>query len=227
MQGSVVLSEHVQFFVRWESRVTRSVYERALGERFAELAPALRRYCGPIPTGRVGIAEGAYEAVGPRWRILRPILHALAARDVLFPERGTDVPLAVENRYDARGTLRAIRSFRLPGRERRMLDAMRVERGALVDRLGRRGGLEVVLDAQVVDGGLVLASRALAWHVGRRRVPLPPVASVEVRERVDDRTGLQHVDARVRAALVGEVFRYTGAFAYRVERDAAASAPGG
>lgn len=201
----------------------RSVYEQVLGERFAQLSPALRRYFGPIPPGHVGIGEGAYETVGPRWRILRPVLHVLAARDVLFPERGADVPLAVENRYDAAGALRAVRTFHLPRRERRMVDAMRVERGVLVDRLGRRGGLEVELVAEVEDGGLALASRAIAWRIGRLRVPLPPVASVQVRERVDARTGLQRVDARVRVALLGEAFRYTGAFAYRLEPDGAAA----
>jgi hypothetical protein len=56
-------------------------------------------------------------------------------------------------------------------------------------------------------------------------VRLPPVVGVRVHERVDDATGLQHVDARVRAAPLGEVLRCTGASADRVEEDGSASAP--
>ncbi|MET4099078.1 hypothetical protein ABIB37_001315 [Agrococcus sp. UYP10] len=203
--------------------MSASVYERVLGERFAELDPTLRRYCGVVPAGQVGRGEGVYAIAGSRWRMLRPILRLLAARDVLFPERGTGVGLRVENRYDADGTLHAVRTFAFPHVERRMVDAMRVERGTLIDRLGARGGLEVALDAEVRDGGLALTSRRIAWRVGALRVPLPPIAGVRVTERVDAASGQQHVDVRVRAVVLGEVFRYTGAFDYRVEDDRAAT----
>lgn len=202
-----------------------SVYERVLGERFTDLEPALQRYFGAVPDGCVGRGEGVYAIVGSRWRVLRPLLRVLAARDVLFPERGTGVGLLVENRYDADGALRAVRTFAFPRIQRRMVDAMRVERGTLIDRLGRRGGLEVALDAAVRGGGMVLTSRAIAWRVGSLRVPLPPIARVRVSERVDEETGRQHVDVRVRAVVLGEVFRYTGAFDYRIVEDRRGSTP--
>lgn len=206
-------------------RTSASVYEQVLGERFADLEPALRRYFGVVPGGCVGRGEGTYAIVGSRWRMLRPILRLLAAHDVLFPERGTGVDLLVENRCDADGTLRAVRTFAFPRIQRRMVDAMRVERGMLIDRLGRRGGLEVALDAAVLGGGMVLTSRAIAWRVGPLRVPLPPIARVRVSERVDEETGQQHVDVRVRAVVLGEVFRYTGAFDYRIVEDERGSTP--
>lgn len=200
--------------------MTASVYERVLGAQFDALAPSLRRYFGAIADGCVGRGDGVYAVAGSRWRMLHPLLAALAARDILFPERGTGVGLRVENRYDPAGTLHAVRSFVFADRTRRMVDALRVEDGRLVDRLGRRGGVEVRLDAAVSDGGLVLASSALAWRVGVLRVPLPRVVAVRVSERVEgaDPT-LQHVDVRVRAVLLGEVFRYSGTFRYRVEAE--------
>lgn len=198
--------------------MSASVYQQVLGVRFSGLHPTLRRYFGEVPAGCVGRGEGRYAIAGSRWRILRPALRALAARDVLFPERATGVGLRVENRSDADGTLRAVRTFVFPRIERRMVDAMRVERGTLIDRLGARGGLEVALDATVRGGGLALTSRSLAWRVGALRVPLPPIARVRVTERADE-AGRQHVDVRVRSVLLGEVFRCTGTFAYRIVQD--------
>jgi hypothetical protein len=198
--------------------MTASVYERVLGADVERLHPVLRRYVSAVPSGMVGRGTGVYAVAGSRRRLLVPVLRLLAWRRVLFPEYGRDVPFTIENRSASDGRLRAVREFRFPGASRRMLDEMRVSDGRIVDRLGRRGGLEVAFDARVEDGMLRLESRALAWRVRRLRVPLPPVAHVVVRERgagIDPPR--QHVDVRVRVRGIGEVFRYAGAFSYRLE----------
>lgn len=101
-----------------------------------------------------------------------------------------------------------------------MRDTMRAGDGEIIERLGRRGGLEVRLRPAVADGRMVLRSRRLAWQVGGLRVPLPRVASVTVRESADPYGGgRQRVDVRLRMPLLGEVFRYSGSFAYRIVRD--------
>lgn len=196
-----------------------SVYQRALGEAFSQLAPGLRTYFGPIPGGSVGRGEGVFSQAGycgPVW--LRPLLRIVAGRQVLFPEFARDVPFIVVNRTDAAGVLRARRDFLLPRAPRRMTDAMTAAGpGVIVDRLGRRGGLEVRLRASVVSGGMRLASTALAVRVAGIRIPLPPVAGVVVTEHVDDRgPRAQRVAAMVRVALLGDVFRYEGTFDYRI-----------
>jgi len=195
-----------------------SVYHRALGAEFARLPPLLQRYFGPIPAGAVGIGEGWYTSAGyrgPRW--LRPALRLSARRDVLFPEAAEDVPFTVENRMRC-DVLQGERTFALPGVTRRMVDAMTAAGpGVIVDRLGRRGGLEVRLRPSVQPGGLRLTSTAVAIRVARVRIPLPPLARVVVDERVEpDAPRIQHVDVRVRVVLLGEVFRYTGSFVYRI-----------
>lgn len=195
---------------------TLSVYQRVLGDRFAELDPRLRPYFGTPPTGDIGVGRGVYETAGSRLRILRPLLHAMAWREVLFPEHGAGVPFTIRNTPRGDGSLRAVRTFSFPRRARVMRDAMSVRGGALVDRLGRRGGLEVRLDVDVQDGGVRLRSTALAWRVGRLRVPLPRVAEVTVDERAAE-TG-QHVDVRLRSPLLGEFFRYSGTFTYEYVR---------
>lgn len=195
---------------------TQSVYQRALGERFAALDPRLRAYFGPIAPGSVGSGQGAFDVVGPTVGALRPLLLVLAWRHVLFPESGRGVPFTVRNEARADGTLTATRIVSFPGRTRTMQDVMTVRHGQIVDRLGRRGGLEITLAVAVVDAGLRLRSTRWSWRLGRLRLPLSSLARVSVDERIVD--GLQRVDARVRAPLLGEVFRYTGPFNYAVIR---------
>ncbi|WP_405375870.1 MULTISPECIES: DUF4166 domain-containing protein [unclassified Microbacterium] len=98
-----------------------------------------------------------------------------------------------------------------------MRDTMRCRDAEIVERLGRRGGLEVRLALRIHRGGMVLRSRSLAWRVRGVRIPLPPVARVEVRERgADGSEGRQRVDVRIRMPIVGDVFVYRGSLVYRI-----------
>lgn len=195
-----------------------SIYQRALGARFARLDPVLQRYFGPVPAGHVGVGEGVYDVVGSRYRRLgAPLLHWAARRSVLFPEAGRHVPFVVENTPDADGALHGARWFGFPCRVRVMRDVIRVDDDELVERLGSRGGLEVRLRPVIRDGGMLLRSRSLALRLRGVRIALPPVARVEVHETRDPSdAGRQRVDVRLRMLLLGEVFRYSGSFVYRI-----------
>jgi hypothetical protein len=152
-----------------------------------------------------------YEVAGSRHRWLSPVLAWLATREVLFPEYGHRIPFTVENRADG-SLLRARRTFAFPRRTRVMVDAMAVVDGTLRDRLGRRGGLEVELLLDVVDGGLRMRSHRQWLHLGPLRLRMPALVRVTLRE-----TAVVHgqrVDVRMTAPLLGEVFRYAGVFAY-------------
>lgn len=194
-----------------------SVYQRALGDSFAELDPKLQTYFGPIPAGSVGRGSGVYRVAGSRLRLLRPVLWLMARRNVLFPEFGRDVPFSVANIPGSDATLSATRTFRFPRGIRVMEDTMAVVDGRLVDRLGKRRGLEVVVDLAVVSGGLRMTSRRLAVHVRGIRLPIPPLATMTLDERIDPVDAKrQHVDVRIAAPVLGEIFRYSGEFAYAV-----------
>jgi hypothetical protein len=93
-----------------------------------------------------------------------------------------------------------------------MVDAMRVVDGVLRDRLGRRGGLEVELHLDIVDGGLRMRSGRQWLHIGPVRVRIPGLVRVTLDERAD--ASGQRVDVRMTAPVLGEVFRYAGAFRY-------------
>ena len=193
----------------------RSVYQRVLGQQFALLDPSLQTYFGPIPPGEAGVGTGVYEVAGSRIRMLRPVLSMMARRNVLFPEYGELVAFTVTNTAGADGTLSAVRTFAFPQRVRVMEDTMSVVGGGLVDRLGRRRGLEVGIRLSVVEGGLRMQSTRLALWIRSVRVPLPRIAVMQLDERTDPADpSRQRVDVRITAPLLGEVFRYTGSFTY-------------
>jgi hypothetical protein len=200
-----------------------SVYRAALGAAFDELSPVMRRYFGAIPLGSAGVGEGRYDVVGPRYpRLSRPFLWVAARLGILFPESGTDVPFVVENRPLPDGRLTGSRYFGFPTRTRVMRDVMHADGDVIVERLGVDGVLELQLRLRVVDGGMRLTSTRLAVRAGGRRIPLPRVARVTVDERDDGEVpGGQRVDVRVRMPVLGEVFRYAGAFIYRIAPDTA------
>lgn len=193
-----------------------SVFEQVLGDRIEGLSPRIRPYCAAIPAGRQGVGRGVYRTAGLRVRALAPVFAWLAWRRIVFPEFGRDVPFTVVNRDDA-GARRAQRTFDLPGVTRVMTDRMAVVDGRLHDRLGRRGGLEVRLAVEVVDGGLRMTSTRLWLRLGPLRLPLPPVAAVTLDERTDpDDAALQRIILRLTVPLLGDVFGYDGRFAYGV-----------
>ena len=199
----------------------KSVYQRALGDDFGSLDTQLQSYFGPIPIGRVGVGHGTYDIAGSRLRFLRPFLALVANRRVLFPELGRDVPFSITNTPGPDGSLSAIRAFTFPERTRVMEDTMTVVEGRLVDRIGKRRGLEVTTQLGVVAGALHMTSTRLALRAGPLRIPLPPLATMRLVERTDPTDpSRQRVDVRITAPLLGEVFRYTGGFTYAIRTPA-------
>jgi hypothetical protein len=194
--------------------MSESVYQRVLAEKFAELDPRLRAYFGRPLAGSVGVGAGRYEVAGSRHRWLSPVFAFLAWRRLLFPEYGRDIPFRVVNTTDTEGALSAERTFEFETRTRVMQDRMTVVDGALHDRLGRRGGLEVELELEVRYGALRMTSRRQWLRAGRLRLRIPGI----VRVRLDERSTAtrQRVDVRLTAPVLGEVFRYAGEFDYRV-----------
>jgi hypothetical protein len=195
--------------------MTDSVYQRALGPEFDRLAPELRAYFAGDDSVRAGVGSGVFEVAGSPVRILRPVLAYLAWRRILFPEFAHDVPFDIVNTPCADGSLEAVRTFHLPGRDRPLEDTMRIVDGRLHDFLGKRGGFEVRMTLRITDGLLEMRSDRQWLHLGGLRVRLPRFATVTVSESWAD--SRQHVDVRLRSPLLGEWFRYAGSFSYRYE----------
>lgn len=196
-----------------------SIYQRVLGDDFGALDPRLRRYFGPIPEGCVGVGSGRYRVAGLRVRALRPLFAVLGWRGIAFAEYGADVPFTVRNIAHPDGALSAVRIFDFATRTRTMRDAMQVDGGRLVDRIGARGEIEVELSMRVSGGRLRMQSERLAVRLFGLRVPLPPLVKVLLTEQALP-AGVQHVDVRMLAPLIGEIYGYSGDFTYEVRRNA-------
>lgn len=193
--------------------MTDSVYERVLGSDIDLLAPELRAY---FSGGHgIGVGTGVFEVAGCRLRILRPLLAYLARQRILFPEYARDVPFDIVNRPAADGSLNAVRTFHLPGRDRPLEDTMRVIDGRLHDFMGTKRGFEVRMALTITDGLLEMRSDRQWIRLLGLRAPIPQLATVTVSESwAGDR---QHVDVRLRTPVLGEWFRYSGSFSYQYQ----------
>ena len=189
-----------------------SPWQRALGNQFAGLHPRLHAYFSAIPAGRVGRGAGSFDVVGTPRRWLWPVLRMLQRRRILFPVWEREVPFTVENRADG-GAVRAIRTFRLVGGDRVMVDAVSIDAARLIDHLGDGGILGARLTASVIDGELRLVSTSARW--GRLPIPFPP--RVRLTERFDDTVGRQHVALTLESRIFGRIYEYSGHFDYRIE----------
>ena len=198
-----------------QSAATGSVYERVLGEGFAELDPRLRSYFGGIPAGFEGVGAGVFEEAGLRVRLLRPLFALLGHWHVAFADCGERVPFTIRNTPAPDGSLHAVRTFRFPAATREMADTMRAVDGRLIDRVGTRGWVEVELDVLVDGGRLIMRSRRIALHIAGLRMPLPPLVKMLIHERaLGGAEPAQHVDVRMIAPILGEIYGYRGTFTY-------------
>lgn len=199
----------------------RSAWEGALGARVDELHPRIREYVRAIPVGSVGRGSGVFTEAGCRSAILRPVLRIAARFGVAFPEHGVGIPFTIENRGDAQGGVRAIRTLRFPRRERVMLDRVHEHHGYVVDALGADGRLEAAFRVSVRDAAMVARSGAVRVRLGRLWWRLPRVVRpcVDLVERWDDAVQRQHVDVRVSLPIVGAIYGYHGWFDYAVVGD--------
>ena len=192
-----------------------SPWRLALGDEFDRLDPGLREYVSELPPGIVGRGIGVFDVVGTPRRWLWPVLAVLGRHGIAFPVWQRHVPFEVENRGTPHGVA-AIRRFRFPAGEREMRDEIRMDGGALVDRLGHRGRLEARMRATAVDGALELRSERLAVRMGGARIPIPFAPRFRLIERrLDD--GRQRVEFVLRAPVIGRIYEYAGEFRYRVE----------
>jgi len=193
------------------------VYERALGDAADDLHPGVRERYGIGPGDDAVVGRGEMDI--DNGTLALPVLYAMPARDLLFPETGTDVPFTVTTvgyRLDGYEAMTTRRTFDF-GDTRRRFDSVTVwdhEHERLLDFLGRGGLIASELRPRVEDGALVVGGGRQWARVGSRYLPLPGpfAADVEVRDRYDDGEERYHVLGTVTNALAGRILRYRGTF---------------
>jgi hypothetical protein len=199
-----------------------SIYRQALGADFARLHPMIQRRFGFASGYAVAsIGRGVMSEVwrGPLWTL--PFLYVGTWRQIMFPERGRDVPFTVENyafvdRF-GRESVSWIRTFET-AHARRRFDAYMVyseRRGRVVDYLGSHEHLAVDLDLWVDDeGGLRIRSGAQRFyeHALAFDYPMLLTGVADVHEWYDDATSCYRIDVNVHNQRFGPLFGYRGRF---------------
>ncbi|WP_435746141.1 DUF4166 domain-containing protein [Microbacterium sp. PMB16] len=199
------------------------VFERALGADFARLHPQMQRRFGVgVDAGYGCVGRGVMSEIrrGPWWTL--PFLAIGTMRNIMFPERGRNIPFQIDNfaYIDSLGreTVTFVRTMTMrPGRRRRF-DATMIysdARGRVVDYLGTHQHLAVDLDLGVTeDGGLRLTSGEQRFYEGPIAFRFPMLFSgrAQLVERFDDERGCFVIDLEVRNDVLGFLFGYRGSF---------------
>jgi len=200
-----------------------SIYQRVLGSDFEKLHPMIQKRFGfSSVNGIASVGRGVMEElwIGPWYT--RPFLFVGTWRNIMFPERGRDIPFTIENyAYRdsfGRETVTWVRTFDMP-KKRRRFDATMIyseRRGRIVDYLGSHQHLAVDIDISIAEnGGLRLRSAGQRFYEGFIAFPFPMFFSgvAEVCEWYDDDAGQYRISVDVRNPFWGKLFGYRGTFA--------------
>jgi Domain of unknown function (DUF4166) len=198
-----------------------SIYQQVLGADFARLHPQIQRRFGLDSAGGLAaVGIGLMDEVWHGAAYTVPFLRVGSWRQIMFPERGRQVPFTIENHAFldpyGRETVTWIRTFEL--RRRRRFDAFMIhsrERGCIVDYLGTHQHLAVDLELSVDErGGLRLRSGEQRFYEGpvAFRFPLAFSGVAEVCEWYDDSRDCFRIEVDVRNRRWGPLFGYRGSF---------------
>lgn len=199
------------------------VFRTAMGADFDRLHPQLQKRFGVgVDAGYGCVGRGVMSEVrrGPWWTW--PFLAFGTLRNIMFPDRGTDIPFQIDNYayIDGLGreTVTFVRTMEIGRGRRRRFDATMIHsprRRRIVDYLGTHQHLAVDLDLAVTDaGGLRLTSGAQRFYEGpiAFRFPMALSGRAHLTEHYDDERDCFVIDLEVRNDLLGFLFGYRGTF---------------
>ncbi|HWG24148.1 DUF4166 domain-containing protein [Actinospica sp.] len=201
-----------------------SIFQRAMGDEFDRLHPALqRRFSVGLSSGTACVGRGVMDRVWHRaggW--VRPFLALGATRHILLPRSGRDVPFVIENfPYEdsfGRETVTFARTFTFPRARPARFDATMIyspERGCIVDYLGTHQHLATDLELTAdQEGALVIRSTAHRFREGPVDVNVPDIfaADARVRESYDQDMDHFRIEVEVVNRRFGPLFGYEGSF---------------
>ncbi|AYN39347.1 DUF4166 domain-containing protein [Streptomyces dangxiongensis] len=199
-----------------------SIFQTVMGADFDRLHPALRRrFSVGLASGEACTGRGVMDRIWHGPAFVRPFLALGAARNILVPRAGRNIPFVIENVPYAdtfgRETVSFVRTFDLPGRARRF-DAQMVlsPRGdRILDYLGTHQHLASDLHLRAEpDGSLLIRSGEHRFREGPVDVRVPEIigATAEVRESFDETAGRFRIRVRVVNRYAGPLFGYEGSF---------------
>nr|WP_280702452.1 DUF4166 domain-containing protein [Kitasatospora sp. GP82] len=167
------------------------------------------------------IGTGRMERIWHGSRLVTPFLRLGSRFNILFPERGRDIPFSIANyAYRdsfGRETVTFVRTFQFtrPRRFDATMIASDCRPGTVIDYLGTHQHLAVDLAFRVSPlGGLVITSgdQRVSALPGSPRCPDALTGRATVHEWFDDGLGRFRIDVRVSNPVVGPVIGYRGSF---------------
>lgn len=202
----------------------KSVFERALGQAYTDLHPAIcERYTLTSADDRRCVGRGRMRSIR-RNPLALPVLWAGTAWNLLFPEAGTNVSFEVRTfPFDDDGveTLAYIRRFDTdPGRRFDAYMHYDEARDTIIDALGSHRNLISELTVSAGSSGALYIENEDQWASYNGRtipIPKPLQADVAVTEEYDDDNDRFEIEVTVSNPLVGRVFAYDGWFTVEYE----------
>ena len=199
-----------------------SIYQQVLGSDFQKLHPQIQKRFGFDSHNKIAsIGKGIMQTVWYGRPYTLPFLYVGTWRNIMFPQKGKDVPFTIENYAYldkfGRETVTWIRKYQFPKRERRF-DATMIyseNRKCIVDYLGTHQHLAVDIEMRVTEnGGLNLSSGEQRFYEGAISFKFPMVFSgkAKVCEWFDDKEQKFKISVVVTNKFWGKLFGYEGTF---------------
>lgn len=215
-----MLAESIQFYNKAE--IMSSIYQQVLGSDFKRLHPQIQKRFGFSSDDKIAcIGKGIMQSVWYGKPYTLPFLYLGTWRNIMFPQKGKNVPFSIENyAYKdkfGRETVTWVRKYHFPNRERRF-DATMIysnKRKRIVDYLGTHQHLAVDIEITVAEnGGLNLTSGEQRFYEGIICFKFPMLFSgkANVCEWFDDREQKFKISVVVTNKTWGNLFGYEGTF---------------
>jgi hypothetical protein len=199
-----------------------SIYQQVLGSNFQKLHPQIQKRFGFDSNDKIAsIGKGLMQNVWYGKPYTLPFLYIGTWRNIMFPQKGKDIPFTIENfAYKdkfGRETVTWVRKYQFPKRERRF-DATMIyseQRKRIVDYLGTHQHLAVDIEMTVAEnGGIKLRSGEQRFYEGFLGFKFPMLFSggANVCEWYDDKEQKFKISVVVSNKTWGNLFGYEGTF---------------
>ena len=199
-----------------------SIYQQVLGSDFQKLHPQIQKRFGFNSDDKIAsIGKGIMQSVWYGKPYTLPFLYVGTWRNIMFPQKGNNVPFTIENyAYKdkfGRETVTWVRKYRFPNRERRF-DATMIysnTRKRIVDYLGTHQHLAVDIEITVAEnGGINLSSGEQRFYEGVIGFKFPMLFSgkATVCEWFEDKEQKFKISVVVTNKTWGKLFGYEGTF---------------
>ncbi|MDX5339379.1 MAG: DUF4166 domain-containing protein [Cyclobacteriaceae bacterium] len=200
----------------------KSIYQQVLGSEFDRLHPQIQKRFGFNSNDKIAsIGKGVMQSVWYGKPYTLPFLYIGTWRNIMFPQKGKDIPFTIENyAYKdkfGRETVTWVRKYQFPKRIRRF-DATMIyseKRKRIVDYLGTHQHLAVDIEMTVAEnGGIKLRSGEQRFYEGFLDFKFPMLFSgvANVCEWYDDKEQKFKISVVVSNKAWGKLFGYEGTF---------------